>query len=315
MGLTDDQKAAFARDGFVMAPRCFSADAMASALDACDRIFYGGKRFAQWRDAYGGSAGAVRDGFFTDDAAGRSQFPVGVDALDSLIADAGFLDAFADCLGTDAMHYCNAHLFVRSGPTDTRHAPNPWEGYHFDHDTNSFLPPTGRVGTDDYVNCWVFLHDVGPDDAPMRLIPGSHRQVSDLLPDLIARGDFRPPGSFPDIRRVPEFAPSVAATATAGTALFYSSWLVHAAVPFADKGAQRAVWTLSMARAETRAVNRFANAYAYADRSFTKAFWTTASARVRSLFGWPPPGDPIYTETTLGLLEAWYPGMDLGEYR
>lgn len=299
---------AFLRDGYILVPDVFTADEMADALDACDRTFYGGRRFDPER------AEGIRDGFFTDDAAGRSQFPVGSPALDRLIESERYLDLFAACLGTDAMAYCNAHLFVRSGPTDTRHAANPWEGYHFDHDTNSFLPPSAAFDPYAYVNSWVFLHDVEIDGAPLHVIPGSHRQIFDLLPRLLDEGLFQPPTTFTDIRKVPEFAAPVPVVAKAGSALLYSSYLVHAAVPFQNKRAQRAVWTLSLGRQEADAYVRFANAYAYGERNFTVPFWKSTTPRVRSLFGWPPPGDPYYTAQTLALLARWYPEMDLTRY-
>jgi len=43
------------------------------------------------------------------------QFPVGADALDRLIENETYLDIFTQCLG-DEPAYCNAHLFLRSGP-------------------------------------------------------------------------------------------------------------------------------------------------------------------------------------------------------
>lgn len=315
MALTAEQVEAFRRDGYVLVPDVFSIDEMASALDACERIFYGGKSFEAWREGFDGSSDGVRDGFFSNDTAGRSQFPVGVEALDRLIEDENYLDMFAQCLGTEAMWYCNAHLFLRSGPTDKRHAAHLWEGYHIDHDTNSFLPPCAEIDTYAYVNCGVYLHDVEEDGAPMHVIPGSHRQIITLLPRLLEQGLYKPPTTITDIREVPEFATPVPTTAKAGSALFYSSYLVHAAVPFQNKRKQRALWTLSMSRADTRSFNRFANAYMYGDRNFTVPFWKTTTPRVRSLFGWPPPGDSYYTEQTLALLEQWYPGIDLTPYR
>ena len=59
-----------------------------------------------------------------------------------------------------------------------------------------------------------------------------------------------------DIREVPEFAEPVPTSAKVGSALFYSSYLVHAAVPFKNKRKQRALWSLSMTRSDT---SRFIN--------------------------------------------------------
>ena len=73
---------------------------------------------------------------------------------------------------------------MRSGPTDKRHSEHPWQGYHIDHYTNCFLPPTSDIGRYDYVNSGVYLHDVDEDSAPMHVIPGSHLQAFDILPRM-----------------------------------------------------------------------------------------------------------------------------------
>ncbi len=42
---------------------------------------------------------------------------------------------------------------------------------------------------------------------------------------------------------------------------------------------------------------------------------TNTTPRVRSVFGWPEPGDAYYTEETLALIETWFPGIDIEPYR
>ena len=162
MSLSPAELEQFHRDGYIIVPELFSAGEMDAALTAMDEIFYG-EPFKQWlsdRDV----AEAVSDGFTTthDHENGRSQFPTGAPALDKLIENERYLDIFEQCLG-DRATYCNAHLFLRSGPTDHRHAENPWQGYHVDHFTNSLLPPFHAVGRFDYVNSGVYLHDVEED--------------------------------------------------------------------------------------------------------------------------------------------------------
>jgi len=58
-----------------------------------------------------------------------------------------------------------------------------------------------------------------------------------------------------DIREVPEFAEPVPTPAKVGSALFYSSYLIHASVPFENKRKQRALWTLSMERGDVAGPN------------------------------------------------------------
>jgi ectoine hydroxylase-related dioxygenase (phytanoyl-CoA dioxygenase family) len=104
---------------------------------------------------------------------------------------------------------------MRSGPTDKRHPEHPWQGYHADHGTNTFLPLSKAIGSFDYVNSVIYLHDVDDDGAPLHVIPGSHRQAADVY--------LRVKGALDDIRKVPEFVEPVPTTAKAGSTLFFIS--------------------------------------------------------------------------------------------
>ena len=109
---------------------------------------------------------------------------------------------------------------------------NPWEGYHIDHYTNCLLPPYDQTGRFDYVNSGVYLHDVEDDGAPMLVIPGSHKVAGPAFVRALDH-DNAAGGSFKDLRQATELAAPVPATGRQGSALFYSSYLVHAAQPFA----------------------------------------------------------------------------------
>ena len=113
---------------------------------------------------------------------------------------------------------------------------------------------------------------------------------------------------------MPEFAAPVPTTAKAGSALFVSSYLVHAAVPFRNRRRQRAFWTLSMCRADNSRWTKLANPWTGPEREHIKPFWETTTPRVRTLFGWPPPGHPYYDGDTLANLEVLFPGLDLTPY-
>ena len=182
MKLTQDQLDAFHRDGYIMVEDVFDPEEMSAALRDMEKIFYGNS-FAEFLAEFDrtGKADSVEPSathsvtHYGDTPYGRTQFPTGYDALDRLIENEDYLDIYADCLGTDDISYCNAHLFMRAGPSDQRHSEHLWQGYHADHGTNTFLPPSYAVGSFDYVNSGVYLHDVDEDGAPMHVIPGSHR--------------------------------------------------------------------------------------------------------------------------------------------
>lgn len=321
MPLNASQLDDFQRDGYILLPELFDAEQMRAGLAEMEKIFYG-KSFADY--LAGIDAGATAQSVepvktaavphYGNTKHGRAQFATGADALDRLIESDDYLDIFEQCLGGEAS-YCNAHLFLRSGPTDERFSECPWQGYHIDHYSNCFLPPSPGVGTFDYVNSGIYLHDVDEDGAPMHLIPGSHRQVAKLFPRLAAEDDLISGGSISDIRDVTELAQPQPAIAKAGSVLLYSSWVVHAAVPFQNRRKQRALWTLSMARTDASRWTKLSNPWIGTERGFIKPFWEQTTPRVRSLFGWPKPGHAYYDEAALANLRVLYPEMDLSPYR
>jgi ectoine hydroxylase-related dioxygenase (phytanoyl-CoA dioxygenase family) len=303
---TAEHKSAFERDGYVIVRGLFSSEQIAAALEEVDKLTYGSSFADYLCERENGAA--------TKAPVGRSQFPTGVSTLDSFLENEDYLDCFAGCVGTPSMSYCNGHLFVRSGPDDARHAPELWQGYHIDDGTCNFLPPSPNISQYHYVNSSIMLHDIEEDGAPLHIIPGSHTQLKGLMPELVESGKAVG-GNFVDIREVPAFVKPIPVTGKAGDTLFYSSYLVHAAVPFANKKKQRSLWTVTMARDENSSFTRYSNPYQPSEREHINAFWTQTSPRVRSLFGWPAPGDPYYTDETLRLLANLFPGMDLTPYR
>ena len=238
---------------------------------------------------------------------------MGDPALDRLIENDDYLDMFEQCLG-DRASYCNAHLFMRTGPTDKRFPDQSWNGYHIDHNTNCILPPSTDTDHFSYVNSAIYLHDVVDDGAPMLVIPGSHRHTSDIFVNAYATDNMAGPSQIRDLRKVEGLAAPVPSTATKGSALFYSSYLLHAAQPFQNTRKQRAFWTLSMSRRDAAGWTKFANPFMYGEREFMLPVTTRTTPRVRSLFGWPEPGHPYYTEQTLSLLAQALPGFDTAPY-
>ena len=320
MALTQEQLDQFRRDGFIIVEGIFDRGEVEEANLEMEKIFYGStfEEYMARVDATGkaepveprATSGTPHYGE-TDH--GRAQFPTGVKALDRLIENEDYLDMYTQVLGTQDIRYCNGHLFLRSGPTDKRHADNPWQGYHIDNDTNSFFPPHPDLDVYNYVNSCIYLHDVEEDAAPMQLIPGSHLQIGDLLPRLIEDGNWPGRGGIEDIRRIPELAEPVSATGTAGSVRFNSSYGVHAAIPFQNKRKQRGYWTLSLCRGDTSGWTKMSNVWR--DRQYAIPFFTETTPRARSIFGWPPPGDPYYSAQTLRALEHWFPGIALEPYR
>jgi hypothetical protein len=312
--LTSDQLAAYSRDGFLIVDGLFEPATIDAARAACERLFYG-KSYADWlaEDAHHALPGSVPDGVAPMPGGRRSRWPTGDERLDRLIENAGLLATAAALLGEQPF-FCAGITFVRAGPTDTRHPAHPHEGWHIDHFNNSLLPPSPTFERHDYVNATVFLHDVDTDGAPILFLPGTHRRANEFLTTEAASGNWTE-GTIHDLRRLPGLPAAIPATARAGAVLFYSSFVLHAAQPFADRRRQRILWTLSLGRRSNAAWCRHDNPFGFDHREGTRQALAMTTASVRTLLGWPPPGDPYYTPATLAALARSYPGIDLDPYR
>lgn len=303
----------FRRDGFVIVEGLYAPGVVAKALAAVEQLFYR-MPFAEWLAHHADHAmpGSVPDGVTPLPDGRRSRWPTGDERLDRLIENDALLAIAASLLGAEPF-FCAGVVFVRAGPVDTRFPGAPHEGWHFDHFNNSLLPPSPVLGRYEYVNAVVYLHDVDQRGAPMLLLPGTHARAAELTANEIAADNFDQ-GTFRDLRRIAKLPAPVAATAAAGSVLFYSSLLVHAAQRFADRRRQRAQWTLSLGRRDNAPWCRYDNPFGYEHREGTRIALARTTPRVRTLLGWPEPGDPYYTPATLAVLRACYPGIDLTAY-
>ncbi len=305
---------AFRRDGFVVLPGVFLPERMAAALAALEPLFYG-EPFATWEreQAAGRRPGTIADGIAPFADGRRSRWPTGHDALDALIEEATLLDV-ATALLDATPFFCNAHLFLRCGPTDQRFPADPWSGWHFDHLNHGLLPPADDPATHHYLNLAVHLADVDADCAPTLFLPGTQRRAVALAAAALADGNFDA-GTFRDVRRLGDLGDPVAATGPVGSVTVASSYVLHAAQPFRDRRRQRPFWTLSVGRRDHASFCRYADPFLHGERDHLRPWLIRATPRLRTLLGWPPPGDPYYTPATLTLLERAYPGIGLAPYR
>lgn len=240
-------------------------------------------------------------------------FPTGHQEVDDLIADDRLLEVFGNCLSTGSPRFSNAHLFVRTEAVDRQAGLVAAGKWHIDHDTDSYLPPHPDWQRYSYVNCHIYLDNIDAKDAPMCLLPGSHRLIATCASDFLRSGSITRNGH---VERLPERAweAPFSAVGPIGSVLLYSSLLLHRAVPFLDPNSQRSLMTGSMFRADSSDWRRSSWPHAFRDRSAANAFVAATTPRMRTALGWPPPGDTFYTRETLQSLSVWYPGIDLAPY-
>lgn len=320
MQLTAEQLATWKRDGSLVVPDVFPPESVTAALLAIEHNAYGGLTYAEYRAKWDQNPEAIRQIYEKVSPLQRLagpfgkalHFPTGLEAVDRLLENDDYIDIACQLLGTSEIRLGYGQIFLREGLTDTRYSENPWEGYHIDNGTNSQLPPHPDWERYHYVLSGVILHDIDEDGAPMLVCPGSQRQLASLF----GRHQGRAGGvGFADIRQFKELAKPQPVIAKAGGVAFRSSYLVHAAQPFANKNKQRAWMGFHFHRADNAD---------WCKTTRSVPGWTTAeyvnfvaktTPRVRRLLGWPLPGDPYYTEETLQRLAYAYPGLDLTLYQ
>lgn len=319
MRLTTDQLASWKRDGIIIVPNVFSQEEVGYALEAVERNAYDGLTYAEYRAKWDDKLDQLEKTYEKNDPMNRlagplakvSHFPTGLEPVDKLIENENYLGIAKQILDTEDIRLSYGQIFLREGLTDKRYSEHPWQGYHIDNGTNSSLPPHPDWQRYGYILCSIMLHDVDLDCAPMLLCPGSQDQL-----EIVWK---KHPGhagglGIPDIREFKEFAKPVPLTAKAGSAVYRSSYIVHAAQPFANRSKQR-VW---MGYHFHRADNAD---WCYSTRPATRSspnymnFITNTTPAVRQVLGWPPPGDAYYTSQALDRLSQAFPGINLEPYR
>jgi hypothetical protein len=118
---------------------------------------------------------------------------------------------------------------------------------------------------------------------------------------------------------MPDVAPEIyeaekVATGVRGSYLAYRSDVFHRGAAFGRPGTARTVLALAFKHAEHEWIG-----YHQAQSRSTETEWTrfaeACSPRELELFGFPPPGHPIWTDDLLRATAVRYPMMDLQPWR
>jgi hypothetical protein len=153
-------------------------------------------------------------------------------------------------------------------------------------------------GSYQQLTTFIYLSDVTEADGPTRLVPLAEGKGVPFSPLYL---NF---GAMADVE--------VAATGPAGTLLIYRSDILHRGSNItgerrarysllADYQARGTTWAGKMSWPK-QAPDRWAK------------LMPQASVRERDLFGFPRPGDPYWTDQTVGDVALRYPGMDMTPY-
>jgi hypothetical protein len=222
-------------------------------------------------------------------------FP-GSGALNRLCVHPAIVDFMERALGsTDLRLYQSMVLAKYTGIT------NYEQPMHTDRN-HSLLPPLTEPPWQ-HVESFLYLSDVGPDTAPTHVVS---------VEDSVGRSPTLPlvmPAADPEL-----YAAERPAIGRRGSLLAYRPDVFHRAVDLVEPDGARFLLNVSFKRSEQDWVGY----HAYPSRANSlewTAFVEASSWKELALFGFPPPGHPVWDAALLDATALRYPGLDLTPWR
>jgi phytanoyl-CoA hydroxylase len=157
--LTEEQKAAYARDGYITVPGVFSPERVGQLSDATDRVVEASRSVTEHDDVYD----LEPDHSAASPRLRRIKFPERVDpAYAAALHDAAVLDIVSELVGTAGVRFngTKLNLKARAGGSAVE-----W------HQDWAFYPHTN----DDLLAVGVAIDAMTADNGCLLMIPGSHR--------------------------------------------------------------------------------------------------------------------------------------------
>ncbi len=224
-------------------------------------------------------------------------FPFGGSgSLDRLVVHPSVVNFAERALGTEDIRLYQAHASAKySGLT------NYEQPMHTDRN-HSWLP-AGTTSPWWNLEGFLYLSDVAEDDNPTRMV--SVRDTSHLTEAT----PIVMPDTHPDV-----YASEHRASGVRGSYLAYRSDVFHRGAPFDSESTARFVMALAFKRAGQDWIG-----YDQAQSNSTGPEWRSfaerSTPRELALFGFPPPGHPIWGESLLDSVALRYPHLDLAPWR
>ena len=236
-------------------------------------------------------------GFRPEQHVWRAEFPFpGSGALNRLCVHPSIVDFCERALATPDIRIYQTGMSAKySGET------NYEQPMHTDRN-HSWLPSLpGRTWW--HVEAFLYLCDVHPGNAPTHLVTTDDAVGRDTMAPLIMPA--RDPGIY---------AVERPAAGPRGSFLAYRSDVFHRGVDLTEPGVARFLLNVSYRVAACEWVG-YSTAQSRATSPDWAAFVEGSTPRELSLFGFPPPGDPVWDATLLDATATRYPKLDLAPWR
>jgi len=307
---TDEEVAAWRADGWVLLEGLVGTDEIDAVLEDLHQTYptnddYHRDPVGETQRRRGNPIARQEDFIWPDEGPGfrpeqqrwSDPFPfAGSGNLNRLCVHPSIVDFAERALDTPDIRLYQIHLTAKYEGLTNYEQPMHTDRNH------SWLPAVGEAPWWN-LEGFLYLSDVTAADNPTRLVGiRDSENVSERTPVLM-----------------PDFAPEIyraerQAIGPRGSYLAYRSDVFHRGGPFAEPDRARFVLALAFKRAGQDWLG-----YDQAQSRSTAAEWTrfaeSCSPRELELFGFPPPGHPIWTAELLDATAIRYPGLDLSPWR
>jgi len=154
-----------------------------------------------------------------------------------------------------------------------------------------------------HIEAFLYLSDVHEGNAPTHLVP---------VGDAVGRSPTEPlimPNRDPEL-----YAAERPATGVRGSLLAYRSDVFHRGVDLTERGSARFLLNVSFKAAAQDWIG-YHSIQSRAVSHYWDAFVGQATPRQLELFGFPPPGHPVWDEALVDATSMRYPDLDLSPWR
>jgi hypothetical protein len=307
--VTDAEVGTWREHGWVLLDGLIGTDEVDAAAQDLDTLFPGREEYladpeGETDRRIGRPVSPREDFVWPDDGPGfrpaqqrwMASFPFpGSGLLNRLCVHQSLLDFAERALDTTDVRLYQAHASAKySGLT------NYEQPLHTDRN-HSWLPAVAQAPWWN-LEGFLYLSDVTDDDNPTRMVSvRDSATVRSPYPVIL-------PAMSPEL-----YATEHVATGVRGSYLAYRSDVWHRGAPFGAPGTARFVLALAFKRAGQDWIG-----YDQQQSRSTGAPWTTfvegSTPRELELFGFPPPGHPVWSEGLLAETARRYPGLDLSPW-
>ena len=206
-------------------------------------------------------------------------FPWDHSGLNHVTVHPDLISAAERVLGTREIRLDEGHLGMKYA------GEQHWTDFHVDYGNNTLGP---LIEPDDFMHlaCFYCFDDVDAGLAPIRMVPNGR----------------------PDEEFVPMIVPG-------GSVCLYSIYTRHAASDFTAAHGHRPVMWVGFTRTDRPWDG--ARTFTYksgASPEAVRRFMAEATPRQLELLGFPPPGDPLWSEKFTAAMANRYPGFDPAPY-